>query len=70
MERTDYAQDSDKSDDELDKCEYCGLLFDIDHEGHTDETTGVSFCDAPCEMHYHAEVGLPKGYKLANGGVI
>lgn len=30
----------------------------------TDEATGLSFCDAPCEMHYNQEAGLPKGYVM------
>lgn len=61
---TDWAADSGKAVDELDECAYCGLLFDIDHEGHIDESAGLAFCDAPCEMHYDQETGLPKGYVL------
>lgn len=64
LEMTDFAADAADQGD-LDKCDYCGQLFDPDHEGHTDEATGLSFCDAPCEMHYDLEIGLPKKYERA-----
>lgn len=60
---TDYAEEVGGRD--CDKCDYCGKLYNPDYEGHTDEATGLSFCDAPCEMHYDEEIGLPKGYVYA-----
>ena len=68
MNLSDYAKDAidaGAAPDNMDACAYCGTLYDPDHEGHTDEATGLSFCDAPCEMHYDQESRLPQEYKRA-----
>ena len=46
------------------KCDYCGIVFDSDSEGHYDESTGLFFCWAECEMNYDREIGLPNSYVL------
>lgn len=64
---TDYGRDlvTAGKQDECDRCAYCGSLYDPANEGHTDETTDLSFCDAPCEMHYFQENAVPSGYVFA-----
>jgi hypothetical protein len=65
-EATDYGRDAiARGDrDQLDRCAYCAKLYDPAAEGHTDEASELSFCDAPCEMHYAQETGLPKCYAV------
>jgi hypothetical protein len=46
-------------------CDWCGGGFDESNDGHVDETTGLAFCGAPCEMHYDQEIGLPDEYEQA-----
>ena len=65
---TDYAADHEDPGS-LPVCAYCKRHFDDCNEGHIDEATGLGFCDSPCEMHYAAQTGLPKGYVLAGNGV-
>lgn len=60
---TDYGSDADPED--LVECCYCGRQFDYSREGHHDEETDLAFCDAPCEMHYDQEHGLPHEYERA-----
>jgi hypothetical protein len=62
LEMTDYAAEH-PNPQELTECAYCGRRFDDANEGHIDEATGLGFCDAPCEMHYETETGLPKEYR-------
>jgi hypothetical protein len=64
LDCTDYAADH-ADPDSLPVCAYCKRRFDDANEGHIDEATGLGFCDAPCEQHYAAETGLPKGYVCA-----
>ncbi len=67
---SDWAEegirDGTRTIEDMDECAYCGMKYDPYHEGYTDESTGLCFCDAPCEMHYDQETGLPEGYKLAS----
>jgi len=64
IECTDYAADN-LQPKSLPVCGYCERHFDDEHEGHIDEATGLGFCDAPCEMHYNMETGLPGNYERA-----
>jgi hypothetical protein len=61
--KTDYGAEADP--DDLVECRYCGQEFDSSREGHIDDATGIAFCDAPCEMHYDQDTGLPRRYKRA-----
>lgn len=51
--------------DQLDRCAHCRCLYDPRHEGHTDEATELSFCDATCEMHHFRQHPAPAGYVFA-----
>jgi hypothetical protein len=61
---TDWADDH-PDPSSLPRCDYCKRRFDTEREGHEDEITGLSFCDAPCEMHYDEVLGLPNEYRKA-----
>ena len=61
---TDYANDHPATET-LPTCDNCGRRFDYNYEGHEDEETGLSFCDATCEMHYDWDIGLPNKYVRA-----
>lgn len=48
--------------DHIERCDWCGDLYDTYCNGHHDEATGLRFCDAPCESNYDRETGLPPEY--------
>ena len=51
------------NDDDFDTCSHCGSKYNNNSSGHFDEETNLCFCDAPCEMNYDREFGLPDNYK-------